>query len=81
MASCWLNACLQVLLAAIGQADLNLEFYSELGKELLKIRNYECINPTNTKEIMIFAEDTQISIRKSQSCQERKIKRKAAEEH
>ena len=66
MSSCWLNACLQLLLTAFDHADLTFEFYSELGKELFKINEQTLIDPTYIKEIMVFAEDTRISIRKSE---------------
>ena len=66
MSSCWLNACLQLLLTAFDHSEPNFEFYSELGKELLKINDQSPIDPTNIKDIIVFAEETRISLRKSE---------------
>ena len=66
MSSCWLNACLQLLLTAFDHSEPNFEFYSELGKELLKINDQSSIDPTNIKDIIVFAEETRISLRKSE---------------
>ena len=66
MASCWLNACIQLLLTAVDHANFNFEFYSELGIELLNIKSNTSIDPRNIKDIIAFAEDTRIALRKSE---------------
>ena len=69
MSSCWLNACLQLILTAFDHIFDELHLSSELGEELLKIQNIQankCIDPTNVKNIIVCAEDTRIALRKSE---------------
>ena len=68
MSSCWLNACLHLILTALdhSKSEETMEYFSELGKELKRIQNLIVIDPTDTKEIMVFAEDTRIATRKSE---------------
>ena len=53
MASCWLNACLQVLLTALDHSLTEVNFNSELGRELLKLQKQKFIDPSNIKEILV----------------------------
>ena len=67
--SCWLNACLQLILTAFDHLTHPLELASELGKELFKIQNIQddqSIDPSSVKNIIVFAEDTRIAVRKSE---------------
>ena len=41
-------------------------YFSELGKELKRIQKLQIVDPTSTKEIIVFAEDTRIATRKSE---------------
>ena len=69
MSSCWLNACLQLVLAGFDHSSQSFVLNSELGKELKNIHNLDSnseIDPTNVKNIIIYAEDTRIAIRKSE---------------
>ena len=69
MSSCWLNACLQLILAALDRCSQNINLDSELGKEILNIVNHppnRLIDPTPVKNILICAEDTRIALRKSE---------------
>ena len=46
-----------------------IELHSELGCELLQLQKTsvtKSIDPSNVKDILVFAEDTRISIRKSE---------------
>jgi hypothetical protein len=78
MASCWLNSCLHLILTAFDHSELETEFYSELGKELVKMQCLNSIDPTIIKEIMVFAEDTRIALRKSEIISEVKDKEEQA---
>ena len=74
-ASCWLNSCLQLLLAAMDfQVHVaKSSFTSELGLELLNLlskSNKESLNPTNAKNIITLAEDTNIAMQLSEIGQE-----------
>ena len=56
-ASCWLNACLQMILAAFDHLDHPLELESELGKSLIKIQNLpksRSIDPSTVKNIIVL---------------------------
>ena len=67
-ATCWLNACLQLVLTALDSMKNPLQLNSELGKELNQmqsIRN-ESIDPTFAKNLLVLAEDTRIAVRKSE---------------
>ena len=69
VASCWLNACLQLILRAFDGMSNEMQLNSELGKELLKLHKMSGINsidPSNVKAILAFAEDSRIAARKSE---------------
>ena len=69
MATCWLNACLQLVLSAL---DHNLDDYffnSELGIELKRLQINQAgvsLDPTNVKDIIVTCEDTRIATRLSE---------------
>ena len=69
MATCWLNSCLQLVLSAIDNfRDLTI-LTSELGQELLQLKNDEegrPLDPTNVKEVLASTEDTRITLRISE---------------
>ena len=65
-ASCWLNSCLHLLLVAFDHSEWNTEIFSEFGKELYSMKCSNSIDPTTIKDIMVFAEQTRIAIRKSE---------------
>ena len=63
MATCWLNACLQLVLTAIDHEEMKFDLTSELGNELLHLRanpESEILEPTVVKNIIVTAEDTRI---------------------
>ena len=65
-ASCWLNSCLQLVLAAMDfeKQLVNTLFDSELGQELIhlhSISSIQSLDPSSVKEIITLAEDTRIS--------------------
>ena len=69
MSSCWLNACLQLILAGFDHSAQDLQFASELGKEMIKMHNLNsnfCIDPTIVKDLLVYTEDTRIALRKSE---------------
>ena len=69
MATCWLNACLQMMLCAMDQDISNLEFNSELGLELKRLQvnsESESLDPTYIKDIIVTSEDTRIATRLSE---------------
>ena len=68
MSSCWLNACLHLILTALDHSTsgLSIEFFSEVGRELKRMQTQNVIDPTSIKEIIVFAEDTRIASRKSE---------------
>ena len=65
MNTCWLNACLQLVLLALDYDETFNErlVSSELGRELLKMKTDESehLNPLSIKEILVDAEDTRIA--------------------
>ena len=69
LSSCWLNACLQLLLAALDHLP-SLEFLnSELGAELRKLQINQdnvTLDSTNVKHILVAAEDVRIATRISE---------------
>ena len=68
-ATCWLNSCLQLFLTAIDHFDSPCSFDSELGTELMFLRdsNQEgSLDPTTVKTIIVAAEDTRIALRLSE---------------
>jgi hypothetical protein len=69
LSSCWLNACLQLILAGFDHSTQDLQFASELGKEMIKMHNLNsnfCIDPTIVKDLLVYTEDTRIALRKSE---------------
>ena len=71
MASCWLNACLQLILTAISFDEYTARnsFTSELGRELLTLFSMsgkESLDPSRLKELIISSEDTRIATRLSE---------------
>ena len=73
MATCWLNSCLQLVLAAMDHNADQVIFNSELGEELLRLQSsesFESLDPTTVKIILVTSEDTRISIRLSELVQE-----------
>ena len=68
MATCWLNACLQLILIAMDHSEDKSVFDSELGLELLRlqsIRHNLSLNPSDVKDIIVCTEDTRIASRLS----------------
>jgi hypothetical protein len=55
-----------LILTAFDHSQLNFDFFSELGKELQKIQKLISIDPSTVKDIIVFAEDTRIALRKSE---------------
>ena len=67
--TCWLNSCLQFLLAAVDNFDDLSVLNSELGSELLQLKmNQEdkTLDSTVVKTIIVAAEDTRIALRLSE---------------
>ena len=67
--NCWLNSCLQLILAALDHSKSVLAFTSELGLELLRLQSSEpefALDATNVKQIIVTAEDTRIATRLSE---------------
>ena len=60
--SCWLNACLQLILAAFDHSTAVLDLQSPLGRELLSLHRSEGINmnPLMIKSIMMSQEKERI---------------------
>ena len=76
LSTCWLNSCLQLILSGLDHSP-ERNFESELGLmigELVNQESRESIDPTNIKNIIIFAEDMRIARRKSEVIQEIKDK-------
>ena len=68
MSTCWLNSCLQLVLSGFDHSP-EKNFESELGlliDELVNRESREGIDPTDIKNIVIFAEDMRIARRKSE---------------
>ena len=68
LATCWLNSCLQMVLAAIDHSNPPIHFTSELGIELLKLQNSKenRLDPTTAKDIIVTTENTRIAIQLSE---------------
>ena len=69
MATCWLNACLQLMLTAIDHEEEIYNLSSELWKELMHLKlnqENEILEPIVIKNIIVIAEDTRIAERISQ---------------
>ena len=68
LATCWLNSCLQMVLAAIDHSNPPIHFTSELGIELLKLQNSKenTLDPTTAKDIIVTTENTRIAIQLSE---------------
>ena len=67
--TCWLNSCLQLMLTALDQCESPTLLNSELGEELMRLRNSDqdiSLDPTTAKNIIVAAEDTRIAIRISE---------------
>ena len=67
--TCWLNSCLQLLLTALDHVDSSASFKSELGEELIRLRDSDqesSLDPTVVKNIIVTAEDTRIAVRLSE---------------
>ena len=64
MATCWLNACLQLVLCTLDQKSGDDLFDSELGSELEQLRSNPgggSLNPTFVKDIIVTCEDKRIA--------------------
>ena len=69
MATCWLNACLQLVLCAFDLNSDGDQFDSELGLELEQLRSNPgggSLDPTSVKDIIVTCEDTRIATRLSE---------------
>ena len=69
MTSCWLNSCVQLILAALDYKGSNTNFTSELGIELLRLQSSDSnssLNSTNVKLILVSSEDIRIATRLSE---------------
>ena len=67
--TCWLNSCLQLILAALDNHELCENFNSELGLELLRLKSDSCksfLNANVVRDILLTAEDTRIATRLSE---------------
>ena len=67
--TCWLNSCLQLILAALDNYELCENFDSELGLELLRLKSDSCtsfLNANVVRDILLTAEDTRIATRMSE---------------
>ena len=60
--TCWLNSCLQTLLVAVDRLEDLSSFKSELGIEILRLKDSEEIylDPTTIKNIIVTVEDTRV---------------------
>ena len=73
-ATCWLNSCLQLLLLAVDYHGQSSLFFSELGRELLRLQTENTdteLNPSTVKNILVAAEDLRIAVRLSELSDER----------
>ena len=69
METCWLKACLQLVLTGFDHSILVRNFTSELGEELTQLqlsRTDSPLDPTGIKHILVTAEDTRIATRISE---------------
>ena len=69
MVTCWLNAYLQLILAALDHKEPSFDISSELEYELIALKINEeggSLIPTNVKNIIVTAEDTRIATRISE---------------
>ena len=69
MATCWLNSCLQLILALIDHSDPPVSLTSDLGNELIRLKqnvNGNILDPTVAKGIIVTSEDTRIAMRLSE---------------
>ena len=67
--NCWLNSCLQLILASIDHSELRENLTSELGLELMRLHDSDTnfsLDSTNVKHIIVTAEDTRIATRMSE---------------
>ena len=69
MTSCWLNSCVQLILAAMDYKGSSDIFTSELGIELWRLKLSDSnvsLDSTNVKFILVTSEDTRIATRLSE---------------
>ena len=69
LTNCWLNSCLQLILASIDHSESRENFTSELGLELMRLHESDTdfsLDSTNVKHIIVTAEDTRIATRMSE---------------
>lgn len=71
LSTCWLNACLQLILTAIDYDEdtIRMTFDSELGQELIKLQSSsknKSLDPSTVKEIIATSEDTRVAVRLSE---------------
>ena len=71
MSTCWLNACLQLVLTAIDYNEFLAKYSltSELGQELVRLHTISgkmSLDPSNIKDILVAAEDTRVATRLSE---------------
>jgi hypothetical protein len=69
MSTCWLNSCLQLILSGFDHYNLQLTLHSDLGTELLSLKNLhpmQSIDPSTVRNIIVYAEDMRIAMRKSE---------------
>ena len=69
MSTCWLNSCLQLLLALIDHSDPPVSFTSDLGNALMQLKQNvkgNILDPTSVKDIIVTSEDTRIATRLSE---------------
>ena len=67
--TCWLNSCLQLILTAFDYCLSPSSLTSELGKELMHLKSCNqniALDPSNSKNIIVTAEDTRIATRLSE---------------
>ena len=66
--TCWLNSCLQLILAALDRVEDDEFFTSNLGVELINLRenNLKSLDPQQVKAIIIEAEDIRVASRLSE---------------
>ena len=63
-ATCWLNSCLQMMLALIDHSNPQVELVSELGRELMRLKqdlNAKVLDPSVVKDIIVTTENTRIA--------------------
>ena len=69
MATCWLNSCLQLFLTALDHINNPLMLNSELGNELIRLKNSSssvALDPAGVKNLIVSTEDIRIATRLSE---------------